>query len=174
MGFASHDVAGILYNAMVLHDGGLPYVDTVELKAPGTFWLAKWFAGAEGRDIGTFMYAATAWSLTSMLAVAGLAWRTFGARAACVAVLVYGLHDSVLDSMDANYVTWANLPQILAFVAGALAATIRTEGGSAWWNQAVVPPEVRIFVDGLDTLEGQTLKDLFPYWVRSWDSGSGR
>ena len=31
-GFASHDVAGILYNAMLLHDGELPYVADIELK----------------------------------------------------------------------------------------------------------------------------------------------
>ena len=53
-GFASHDVAGILHEAMVLHDGGLPYVDTFEIKAPGTFWLAKWLAGSDGTDIARF------------------------------------------------------------------------------------------------------------------------
>ncbi len=53
-GFASHDVAGILYNAMVLDRGGLPYVDTVELKAPGAFYLAGGLAGPEGRDIARF------------------------------------------------------------------------------------------------------------------------
>jgi hypothetical protein len=42
-GFASHDVGGILYEAMVLAGGGLPYVDTVELKAPGrSMWRRCW------------------------------------------------------------------------------------------------------------------------------------
>ena len=74
-GFASHDVAGILYNAMVLERGGLPYVDTLELKAPGSFYLAQWFAGGDGRDIGRFQIAANLWALASLVAVAGLGWR---------------------------------------------------------------------------------------------------
>src|SRR5690606_30747634 len=74
-GFASHDVAGILYNAMVLERGGLPYVDTLELKAPGSFYLAQWFAGPEGRDIARFQIAANLWALASLLCVAGLGWR---------------------------------------------------------------------------------------------------
>ena len=47
-GFASHDVGGILYEAMLLRAGGLPYVDAIELKAPGTFYLATVESG-EGR-----------------------------------------------------------------------------------------------------------------------------
>ena len=113
-GFASHDVAGILYNGMVLERGGLPYVDTLELKAPGTFYLARVFAGPEARDIARFQVAANLWAVLALLAVAALAWRMAGRLAAVVAASLYALHDLVLDSMDANYVTWANLPQILA------------------------------------------------------------
>ncbi len=113
-GFASHDVAGMLYNAMLLHDGGLPYVDSVEWKAPGSFWLAKWLAGPEGRDIARFQVWANGWALASLVAVAAVAWRSFGPAAAVAAAAVYGLHDAHLDSMDANYVTWAQLPTIVA------------------------------------------------------------
>jgi hypothetical protein len=114
-GFASHDVAGILYNAMVLDRGGLPYVDTFEFKAPGSFYLAKWLAGPEARDIARLQIAANAWALASLLGVAALAWRLWGRVASVVATGLLALHDAVLDSMDANYVTWANLPQVLAF-----------------------------------------------------------
>jgi hypothetical protein len=112
-GFASHDVAGILYNAMVLERGGLPYVDTLELKAPGSFYLARAFAGPEARDIARFQIAANLWALLSLVCVAGLGWRLWGRLGAVVAAGSYALLDANLDSMDANYVTWANLPQIV-------------------------------------------------------------
>lgn len=128
-GFASHDVAGILYEAMVIHDGGLPYVDTVELKAPGTFWLAKWLAGPEGRDIARFQIWANLWGLASLACVAAIAWRTFGARAAVIASVLYALHDAHLDSMDANYVTWAQLPATMAM--GWTLEAVRAPGRTA-------------------------------------------
>lgn len=124
-GFASHDVAGILYNAMLLHAGELPYVASIEFKAPGSFYLAALLAGPEGRDIAAFQVWANLWALGSLLAVAAIAWRLWGRRAAVIAAAVYGLHDAFLDSMDANYVTWAQLPQILAMAAG-LAALARS------------------------------------------------
>lgn len=113
-GFASHDVAGMLYNAMLIHAGGLPYVDDIELKAPGTFYLATVLAGPEGRDIASFQIWANTLAITSLVTVAVLGWRLWGARAGLVAAILYGLHDAHLDSMDANYVTWAQFPQIAA------------------------------------------------------------
>ncbi len=117
-GFASHDVAGILYNAMVLERGGLPYVDTLEFKAPGSFYLAKLLAGPEGRDIARFQIWANLCGLASLGLVAALAWRLWGRLASVVAAGLLALHDAVLDSMDANYVTWANLPQVGAMWLG--------------------------------------------------------
>jgi hypothetical protein len=117
-GFASHDVGGILYNAMVIEHGGLAYVDTLELKAPGSFYLATWFAGPEGRDIARFQIAANLWALLGLVGVAGLGWRMWGRIGALAGAGLHALHDANLDSMDANYVTWANLPQILAFWLG--------------------------------------------------------
>ncbi|PRP97098.1 hypothetical protein ENSA5_34810 [Enhygromyxa salina] len=126
-GFASHDVAGILYNAMVLDRGGLPYVDTLELKAPGTFYLATWFAGPEARDIARFQIAANLWALLGLVLVAGLGWRLWGKLGALASAGLYALHDAHLDSMDANYVTWANAPQIAAFWLGIEAGRARSD-----------------------------------------------
>jgi hypothetical protein len=125
-GFASHDVAGILYNAMVLDRGGLPYVDTLELKAPGSFYLARWFAGPEARDIARFQIAANLWALATLLGVAGLGYRLWGRLGAIAAAGLYALHDANLDTMDANYVTWANLPQVLGFWLAVEAARARS------------------------------------------------
>jgi hypothetical protein len=123
-GFASHDVAGILYNAMLLHDGELPYVADIELKSPGAFLLAFVFAGKDGTDIARLQVWANLWALASLVAIAVLAWRLFGALAAVVAAVVVALVDAHLDSMDANYVTWVQLPMVLAW-AWAFAAAQR-------------------------------------------------
>lgn len=128
--FASHDVGGILYNAMLLRAGGLPYVDSIEVKAPGAFYLAAALAGPEGRDIAAFQVAANALAVLSLLLVAALARRLWGPAAAVVAAAVYALHDAHLDSMDANYVTWAQAPQIAAMLAAAAAAAARARAVS--------------------------------------------
>ncbi|MCX4244433.1 ArnT family glycosyltransferase [Paraliomyxa miuraensis] len=142
-GFASHDVAGMLYEAMLLRDGALPYVDSIELKAPGTFWLAKWLAGSKGTDIARFQVWANLWALATLGVLARIAWRLWGPTAAVVAAGLYALHDAHLDSMDANYVTWAQLP----LVAGVGAALCVPPGGDgarsrrrtlAWWVAAGV------------------------------------
>ena len=44
--------------------------------------------------------------------------RLWGPTAGIVAGFVYGLHDLVLDTMDANYITWAQLPAVAAVVLG--------------------------------------------------------
>ena len=116
-GFVSHDVAGILYSAMVFHDGGLPYVDTVELKAPGTFYLAWAFAGADGRDIEKFQVLANLWAMLGTCIVFTLMTRARGLVAGAVAGMICVLQQPWLDSMDANYVTWANTFQVGAFAA---------------------------------------------------------
>jgi len=124
--FASHDVGGILYNAMLLRSGGLPYVDSVEFKAPGSFYLAALLAGPEGRDIATLQLLANLVGIASLALVAALAWRLWGPLAAVLAAALFALHDAHLDSMDANYVTWALLPQVAAVLL-ALAAGLRRE-----------------------------------------------
>jgi len=64
--FASHDVGGILYNGMLLRSGGLPYVDSVEWKAPGSFYVAALVAGA---DIAVLQLVANLVALGSLALV---------------------------------------------------------------------------------------------------------
>jgi hypothetical protein len=138
-GFASHDVAGILYEAMLLRDGALPFVDSLYFKAPGTFYLAAVLAGPDGTDIAAFQVWANLWALASLGTVAAIAWRLWGPAAAVVAAGLYALHDAHLDSMDANYVTWAQLPLV-----GAMGAALCVPPGAsrrralAWWAAAGV------------------------------------
>ncbi|TPV94200.1 MAG: hypothetical protein B7733_16370 [Myxococcales bacterium FL481] len=136
-GFGSHDVGGILYNAMVLVRGGLPYVDTVEYKAPGSFYLAAaGFAGPEGRDIARLQVCANLWGIAGLIGLTAFARRLWTTRAALTAGAIYCLYDAFLDSLDGNYVTWAALPQLLAMFTGYEAA-VRTRG-RRWWLLAGV------------------------------------
>ncbi len=175
-GFASHDVAGILYNAMLLKGGELPYVADIELKAPGSFLIAAVLAGDDGTDIARLQVWANLWALASLVTVAATAWRLFGPRAAVVAALVLALVDAHLDSMDANYVTWAQLPMVLAW-AFAFAAReahgrarvvgFATAGAMAGAALMVKQPAGVI----LPTLVGCAA--LPQVWARSWRSGVG-
>ncbi|MGH1345550.1 MAG: hypothetical protein ACRBN8_28560 [Nannocystales bacterium] len=128
-GFANHDVGGILYNGMLLAAGKLPYVDSVEFKAPGTFYLA-WLLADGGRDIAAFQV----WA--NVAALSGLGVVMFGSRVlwgpvqGIVAGVIYGAHDLVLDTMDANYVTWAQLPSIASVVVALIA--FRRERPPLW------------------------------------------
>lgn len=139
-GFGSHDVAGILHEAMVLHDGELPYVATIEMKAPGTFWLAKWLAGPDGTDIARFQQWAAVFAVGSLLIVGGTAWRVFGGGAAIGAAVLYGLHDLHLDSIDANYVTWAQTPMVAAAGLAMTAPTLKRPRATtlAWLGAGVL------------------------------------
>jgi len=119
-GFANHDVGGILYNGMLLAAGKLPYVHSVEFKAPGTFYLA-WLLADGGRDIASFQVWANIAGLGSLAVVMLGARQLWGPTQGVFAGLVYGAHDLVLDTMDANYVTWAQLPSVASVVVALVA-----------------------------------------------------
>lgn len=128
-GFANHDVGGIMYNGMLLAAGKLPYVDSVEFKAPGTFYLA-WLLGGDGRDIARFQIWANLFAVGTLGVVMLGAYRLWGTTAGIVAGVVYGLHDLVLDTMDANYITWAQLPAVASVVVAL--TSLRTRSPPSW------------------------------------------
>lgn len=49
--FPNPDIAGIVYNAELLLRGGLPYLDTIEIKPPGAFELAAIAIAIFGRSL---------------------------------------------------------------------------------------------------------------------------
>jgi len=63
------DIAGILYNADVLRDGGLPYVQTAEVKPPGSFLMVAGIFEVLGRDLLMVQLAHVLWLLLGALAV---------------------------------------------------------------------------------------------------------
>jgi hypothetical protein len=133
VGFASHDVAGMTYNGMLIGLGELPYVDSVELKAPGGFYLAaavqKLMGGPGVASVTAFVQAANVLASGVLVLLMWMAWRAWGLPSATLAGAVYLAGSGFLDSMDANYVTWAN--------AWAVAAV-----GVAWLRQH--PRELRL------------------------------
>ena len=136
--FASHDVGGILYNSMLLRSGGLPYVDSVEWKAPGSFYIAALVAGPAGTDIAALQLVANLVALGSLILVMALAWRLWGRGAALACGAVFALHDAQLDSMDANYVTWALLPQIAAVAVAVGRRGRPAPSGMSWMAAGVL------------------------------------
>lgn len=130
-GFASHDVGGILYNAMVLRDGELPYVADVELKAPGAYYLA-WALAPGATDIARLQIWANLWAIAALGATIVLGSIAFGIAGAARVAWLAALCDAHLDSMDANYVTWAQLPLVCAFAwavaAGRCRGRVRSVG----------------------------------------------
>jgi len=109
-GLGNNDIAGIAYNADVLLCGGLPYVDTIEFKSPGTFFV---FAG-----IFEFLGREAAWihrvCAFGFLLAAGAVWMSartlygrndarLGRTAAAGAVFVYLIS---VAGFGSNYSSW--------------------------------------------------------------------
>ena len=124
-GLGNHDVAGIAYNADLLLRGGLPYVDSVEIKAPGTFYLVAAAFLLLGRSVWTVHLACELWLI---LGTIGLAWLTVllyrpgpgrlnhPAAVACAGIST-GAMWLAMASFQSNYTTWIVTPSIwcLAF-----------------------------------------------------------
>lgn len=129
-GFHNEDAAGIAYNADLLRSGGLPLIDNLELKAPGSFYLAWLSWGLFGRSIATLQQVACAWAIIGALGVYfGGRW-LFDRRSGALAALIYVAFSPITDSIDINYVAWMVPPYIWAaalFVRG-----LKT-GRGRWW-----------------------------------------
>lgn len=63
------DIAGILYNAELLLDGGLPYVDTVEAKPAGSFFMVALAFAMFGRSLLALQLVHVLWLAAAAPAV---------------------------------------------------------------------------------------------------------
>jgi hypothetical protein len=59
--FPNPDIAGIVYNAELLLRGGLPYVDTIEIKPPGAFELVALCIAMTGRSLEAIQLCYALW-----------------------------------------------------------------------------------------------------------------
>ena len=113
--FHNEDTAGIAYSADLVMRGGLPFIDTVEIKAPGSFFLlAQWWSifGRSLENAQTLMF------LWSFLAACGIAWGTWflygSVWAASISGFLYLYLAPFTDSIDINYGAWMITPYIFS------------------------------------------------------------
>jgi hypothetical protein len=133
--FPNPDIAGIVYNAELLLRGGLPYVDTVEIKPPGAFELAALSIAMLGRSLESvqLVYAlwllvgawAVAWAAQAVYADDGATRRESTAIAAMVALVAMGM-------FSYNYSGW--MTPASAIAVGAALRGLR----SARWPWSVL------------------------------------
>lgn len=111
-GFRNLDVSGIAYNARLLLDGGLPYVDSWEPKPPGSFFLfAVILAFGSMRAVWA---VAILWGAATSLGVGLLAERLWGRRFLVPAVALHAGGALLPTQADINYSFWATMPFVLA------------------------------------------------------------
>ncbi len=124
--FHNEDAAGILYSADLLLKGGLPQVDTVDMKAPGSFYLVAFWWKIFGRSMWQTQLLAIIWSILSTLGIGFSLWTLYGQKQyqsfqipirflSILGMLIYTLFSPNTDSMDINYNSWMITPYIWSF-----------------------------------------------------------
>lgn len=112
-GLGNNDVAGIVYNADIILHGGLPYVDSIEIKPPASFFLVAGIFAVAGRSVEVLHFASLLWLILGALGVGWAARELYGDFApgravwpvlAAVVYLVAGA------KFAANYSSWMATP----------------------------------------------------------------
>ena len=115
-GFHNEDAAGILYSAKVINQGGLPLIDTLELKAPGSFFVTAIFWRIFPESIAAVQILGMVWSILAMLGIYAGGRVLFDSRAGLISATAYMLLSPIMDSMDINYGAWMITPMIWSVV----------------------------------------------------------
>ncbi|MBL9102392.1 MAG: hypothetical protein JNL82_15610 [Myxococcales bacterium] len=129
-GLGNADIAGILYEADLLRAGGVPYVDAIDMKPPGTFFVFAGVFAAFARSLAALEAAYVGWCLLAAPAVWLAARALYGrVTTAGAAVLLYL---ATIGVFDLNYSAWMATAYAWAFAC--LIAAIR--GGRLWLHAA--------------------------------------
>ena len=115
-GFHNEDAAGILYNAQLINQGGLPLVDTLELKAPGSFFVVASFWRFFPDTITSIQTLGIIWSIVAMLGIYFGGQELFDRRSGFLSAVAYLLLSPIMDSIDINYGAWMIAPMIWSSV----------------------------------------------------------
>jgi hypothetical protein len=163
-GLGNADIAGILYQADLIVDGGVPYRDAADMKPPGTFFVFAAIFAAFGRGFAAVQWSYVAWCLLAApaiwLAARELYGRDEAGRApAAVAVLLYL---GVLGGFDLNYSAWMTTAYAWAF-ACALAGVRR--GRWAWHLAAGFAAALAFALKGQAVVLAPTFAGLW-WWGR--------
>jgi hypothetical protein len=110
--FRNPDVAGIAYNARILAAGGLPYVDSAEIKPPGAFFLFAPFLELGG--MRAVWGAAVVWGALLSLATGLLAAFVWGRRTGPRAAVLHAACSVIASDGDINYSFWMATPFTLS------------------------------------------------------------
>jgi hypothetical protein len=122
------DIAGILYEADIISDGGLPYRDTLDMKSPGSWFLfAAIFAGL-GRSIESVQLVYTGWCLLAAPAIWLAARALYGRGLATGAAVL--LYLAAIGCFDLNYSAWMATPYAWAFAC----LLLGLRGRCGWWH----------------------------------------
>ena len=127
-GLGNADIAGILYEADIILDGGVPYRDTLDMKSPGTWFLFAAIFRFVAREIWAVQLAYTTWCLLAAPAIWLAARALYGERSyAGLAVLLYL---AAVGLFDLNYSAWMTTPYAWAFAC----LVLGLRGGSRRWH----------------------------------------
>jgi hypothetical protein len=111
------DIAGILYSADVIVHGGLPYVDTVDLKSPAPFFLLAGVFRLISREFWAVQLAYAIWILLAgpamWIAARALYGTTRAGKIASAAAVA--LYLPTAAAFDLNYSEWMATPYVWAF-----------------------------------------------------------
>jgi hypothetical protein len=111
--FHNEDTAGITYSADLILRGGLPLVDTVEMKAPGSFFLLAGWWSMVGRSLENAQLLAVIWSYLATLGIGVGTWVLYRSTwATLFSMLMYISLAPFTDSIDINYGAWMITPYI--------------------------------------------------------------
>jgi hypothetical protein len=110
--FRNPDVAGIAYNARLLAAGGLPYVDSVEIKPPGAFYLFAPLLELGG--MRAVWGGGVVWGALLSLATGLLAALVWGRRAGPRAAVLHAACAAIASDGDINYSFWMATPFTLS------------------------------------------------------------
>jgi len=128
--FSNADIAGMTYNADLLNDGMLPYIESIEGKAPGTFFLTALVFRVFGRGLTPLWWFFLTWQLLGALAVWVGARALYHPSKTLSAAVATGLFLASAGQFDLVYTSWMTTPYAWAFTA----AIVGLKSGRVRWH----------------------------------------
>ncbi len=110
------DLGGIAYNARLLLNGGIPYVDTFEQKLPGTFFLWAGIFAVGGTGPTALAVVSLLWHVGLAATVYAICRGLWGVGPACAGALLYAVFSAspAVSGSVPNYETWMLLPLLVS------------------------------------------------------------
>ncbi|MFT7665028.1 MAG: hypothetical protein ACI87A_003263, partial [Planctomycetota bacterium] len=128
--FSNADVAGMTYNADLLINGELPYIRSIEGKAPGTFFITAVVFWIFDRSIVALWIVFLIWQLLGGIAVWIAARQLYGREAILNCAFATALFLGSAGQFDLNYSAWMTT----AYIWAVAAALVGLRTGKARWH----------------------------------------